>query len=473
MTNREMHIVRQRAKYIFADWLMTLMAFSIFNIIRYYIVPGLKDQYDLEQYIFMDKMIWEIILVPCALILVYAVSGFYNNPYLKSRLGVLSNTLINAIVGAALIYFLILLNDFGAKSRDYLMIIVLIALLFTFIYIGRSIVTQLLLIELRNRGYRFNVLIIGNSYKSREMAKYLSDPALKFPYKVVGFIRTANGKDIEDGSKVWDIDRAFEICRDENVNQIVIALNHSDDREVMMYVDKFIALGIPIKIAPDTLSYVTSNIRLADIMGTPLVDLTSPKMNDFQKNFKRILDIIVSSIVLIVLCPLLIIIALAVKKSSKGPVIYRQERVGVRQRPFWIYKFRSMYIDAENEGPQLSHEGDKRITGVGKILRKYRLDELPQFWNVLRGDMSLVGPRPERKFYVRQIISKAPYYTLVFQVRPGITSWGMVKYGYASNVDEMVDRSRYDLIYLNNMSLSTDVKIIIYTVRTVLKGEGK
>ena len=179
-----------------------------------------------------------------------------------------------------------------------------------------------------------------------------------------------------------------------------------------------------------------------------------------------------SLIALVILFIPMLIVALTIKIDSKGPVFYSQERVGYKQKKFNILKFRSMTTDAEKSGPQLSSENDSRITKLGRILRKYRIDELPQFWNVLKGDMSLVGPRPEREYFIHKIVEKAPYYTLVHQVRPGITSWGMVKYGYAKNVDEMILRLRYDLIYLTNISILVDLKIIIYTVKTVFTGRG-
>ena len=244
------------------------------------------------------------------------------------------------------------------------------------------------------------------------------------------------------------------------------------DADIIRILSRLFPLGIPVKIAPDTLSYITGNIKLNDILGIPFIDLTSPRMSEFQKNVKRTFDVTVSILTMIVLSPALVATAIAVKLSSPGPVLYCQERIGKGRRPFIIYKFRSMRADAEKEGPQLSSDNDNRITPWGKVMRKYRIDELPQFWNVLRGDMSLVGPRPEREFFIRQIVRRAPYYGLIFQVRPGVTSWGMVQYGYASSVDAMVERSRYDLLYLNNMSLSTDVKIMIHTVKTIIDGVG-
>ena len=196
-------------------------------------------------------------------------------------------------------------------------------------------------------------------------------------------------------------------------------------------------------------------------------------MPEWQKSVKRTVDIVVSTISLILLLPAFAVISFLIKRDSQGSVFYKQERIGRHGKPFNIYKFRTMYSDAESDGvPRLTGDNDRRITRIGSFLRKYRIDETPQFWNVIKGDMSLVGPRPEREYFAQRIVEKAPYYTLTYRIRPGITSWGMVKYGYAQTVDEMIERSKYDLIYLENMSLFIDIKIVLYTVRTVLTGKG-
>lgn len=276
----------------------------------------------------------------------------------------------------------------------------------------------------------------------------------------------------EIAEKVYSIEDVEEVCRRDNIDQLIIAQTSYNEEKVLTLLYKLFSLGIPIKIMPDTFSYITSGIRLQDIYGEPFIDLTSPAISESSKNVKRTIDVAVSVLMLVVLSPVYLWLAILVKRDSPGPVFYRQERIGLRQKPFFIYKFRSMRTDAEKSGPRLSSDDDTRVTRVGKMLRKYRLDEIPQFWNVLKGDMSLVGPRPERAYFIAKIMERAPYYALMYQVRPGITSWGMVKYGYASNVDQMVERTRFDLIYMSNMSLFVDFKILIYTVNTVFRGKG-
>lgn len=474
MKGRNFTKAMQRTKYVIADFVMVSVAFFLFNIFRYHELGihtyGFSTLWD---YLASPKLVAEQILVPASLLGIYWLSGFYNHPFIKSRLSEFSTTLLSVIVSTAIIYLVLLINDTtGLKIKDYETILALFGLLMSFTYLGRWALTERTIRHLRRRHWIYSTLIIGNSRKSRDIYRRLKQAGSVWTYDVIGFIQLDREHQINDGMPSWGLDELEVICDDYGVDQIIFAPERIYDNDIMDILSRLFPLGIPVKIAPDTLSYVTANIHMNDILGIPFIDLTSPRISEFQKNVKRSFDVIASLTALTVLSPLIGVTALIVRLTSPGPAIYSQERVGKGHRPFRIYKFRSMRSDAEKEGPQLSSETDSRVTPWGKIMRKYRIDEIPQFWNVLKGDMSIVGPRPEREFFIEQIMKRAPYYGLIFQVCPGITSWGMVKFGYARNIDEMVARSRYDLLYINNMSISTDIRIMIHTVKTVIKGAG-
>jgi exopolysaccharide biosynthesis polyprenyl glycosylphosphotransferase len=264
-----------------------------------------------------------------------------------------------------------------------------------------------------------------------------------------------------------------EILENLHIEEIIVAVEASDHdriKKILLQIDNG---KRRIKLLPDTFEILSGNIKMTNLFGVALIELKRDTMPYWQQAFKRMFDILFSLFALILLTPFFLFSAIAVKISSPGSILFLQDRIGKDGKVFKIIKFRTMFMNSENNGPQLSSENDPRITPIGRFMRKTRLDEFPQFFNVLIGDMSLVGPRPERQFYIDQIALKEPQYVQLTRVRPGITSWGQVKYGYAENVEQMLQRMKYDLIYLKNRSLALDFKIMLHTVIIVLKAKGK
>ncbi|MFO0494092.1 MAG: sugar transferase [Flavobacteriia bacterium] len=294
-------------------------------------------------------------------------------------------------------------------------------------------------------------------------------------HRFIGFVNI-NGVDRQLEEKlnylghVNDLDA---VLRENNVEEVIIALESTEHAKLKSIVTRIEGSNIRIKILPDMYDILSGSVKMNNIFGALLIEVNSDGMPVWQQAIKRFMDVVLSILAFLLLMPLYLILAIGVKASSPGPIFFLQERIGINGRVFKIIKFRTMYVDSEKHGPQLSSAHDPRITRIGRFMRKLRLDEFPQFVNVILGEMSLVGPRPERQFYIDQIASIEPQFLHLTKVRPGITSWGQVKYGYAENVDQMLQRMKFDLLYLKNRTLALDFKIMLYTILIVLKAKGK
>lgn len=463
--------------YIVWDVLAALLAWGIFFFFRKNSIEN--NSFDDVNQVFRDSNFWiGIIVLPIVWLCFYALQGTYKNIYRKSRLKELQMTFWASMIGVIVIFFALLLDDhISSYHKYYVSFLMLFGLHFGLTYIGRLCITSHTANLIHTRRVGFPTLLIGSKERAFETYTDLNSQAVYSGNLFVGFI-TVNGRiderlqavmphlggvaDINAIIEKYNVEEvifAIESYENDKINEIIRLLDRRDD--------------VILKITPELRDIVYGSVKINSIFHSPLITINPRPMEEWQYSVKRLMDILLSLLALILLSPVFIVTALIVKITSPGPVFYAQERIGYRGKPFKMHKFRSMYVDAEASGPALSKDDDPRITPFGRIMRKFRLDEIPQFFNVLKGTMSIVGPRPERQFFIDQIVERAPEYLLLQKVKPGITSWGQVKYGYAENVDEMIERLRYDLLYLENMSLTTDIKILLYTVLIIIQGRGK
>ena len=461
---------KQAGKYILSDFISASVAWLLFNILRYEVFAIDEGADSLLDYLQYPGVLGGQVVIPLFWLVLYYFSGYYNKPFGKSRLTELFSTFITVLIGTVFVFFALLLDDIP-RSIDiyYKLFFGMFGLQFFITYIPRLLITQSGMRKIKNREWAMKVLIIGAGGKAVRIAHDL----YRLGYDICGFVSEDERTPVKaDRNQVLGTVEDIPVLMEkENVDEIVLAVESKNNKALLGILYSLYRYKRPIKVLADRFNML-SKIQLRTIRGIPLVDVTDNNFSPAEQNIKLFLDKVCSVVALLLLSPLFAYIAWRVKKDSPGPVFFRQERIGYLGQPFWMYKFRTMYVNAEENGPSLSSEDDLRVTPFGRIMRKYRLDELPQFWNVLKGDMSLVGPRPERKYFIDEIVKTAPYYYLLHNVRPGITSLGMVKYGYAASVDKMVESMEYDILYYVNMSLTLDLTILIDTVKTVITGKG-
>ncbi|MBQ5774233.1 MAG: sugar transferase [Paludibacteraceae bacterium] len=419
--------------YMLVDFMSAMLVWMAFLLFRWLVYEGRMFSVD-TVLIPMFNFYWPLVLYPLGCLFVYYLSGYYLRPLRRPYSRELRRTLVSSLIISVGAFFLIVIDDpiNGHYDRYLTSLLVLFVLQFVGCYLPRLLVTY-----------------IAHTFDDRAPRRY-----------------TIRSKD-----EVIEFEKAHA---QQAYDEVILDLKSKNKEEEMyMLISRLYPANVEISVVPSLYDMLTGAAVIADVADQPLIPITEHKMNDAGLCIKRAFDVVVSLMALILLSPIYILVAIAVWSTSSGPIFYLQERIGLHGIPFKIIKFRTMRMHAEKDMPQLSLHNDPRVTRVGKFLRKYRLDELPQFWNILRGEMSIVGPRPERRYFINQIEEQAPYYCMIYKIRPGLTSWGPIKVGYTDTLEKMIRRLNYDIVYVENMSLGLDLKIMFYTLGVIFKGKGR
>ena len=423
---------KQQLLYILVDILSSLLVWGSFLIFRWLVYDGRVFSVD-SVLIPMFNFYTPLIAYPIGCLIIYYLSGYYLRPLRKPYLRELRRTFISALIISFGAFFIFIIDDPVTQYERYITsLIVLFVLQFIGSYIPRLLVTY-----------------ISHKFDHDEPRIYT----------------------IHSMNEVEQFEQAHQL---EPYDEVILDFkSKSKENDIYTLINRLYPCNVEISVVPSLYDMLTGAAMIDDVSDQPLIRISEHKMSDTGLCIKRAFDVVVSAMMLILLSPLYLILSLLVWYSSEGSVFYKQERIGLHGLPFNIIKFRTMCVHAEEATPQLSADDDPRITKVGKWMRKYRLDELPQFWNILRGEMSIVGPRPERRYFINQIEEKAPYYCMIYKIRPGLTSWGPIKVGYTDTLDKMIRRLNYDIVYIENMSIRLDIKIMFHTIGVIFNGKGK
>ena len=469
-----MKLRKHTIPFILIDFVAAMISWFTFFTYRKVFVEPDKFGYDIP-FEANSHLYLGLLVVPLYWVLLYALSGAYIDVWRKSRIKEISRTFSITVMGVVILFFTLLLDD-EVKSYEvyYKTILTLFSLHFVVTTFGRILTATLIKRLINARKIGFKTIVVGSNTIALDLVKELQNGKDRQGYLLEGFVNVTDAHELNGFLPyLGNYTQLPDLIKKHQIEEVIIALESSKHREITEVNNLLEDEPVIIKIVPDLFDVVSGSVKMQNVLGTALIEINHQIMPTWQMVLKRVIDVVVSLLVLLVLSPLYLLFVIAVKVSSPGPAFFKQARIGLHGKPFYILKYRTMVVNAEANGPALSSKDDKRIISVGRTLRKYRLDEIPQFYNVLVGDMSLVGPRPERQFFIDQIMPVAPHYKHLQRVRPGITSWGMVKYGYAENIEQMIERLKFDILYIENMSLAMDFRIMIYTIKTIIQGRGK
>jgi len=458
-------------KFISFDVLAALIVWLLFMVFRKTVVDA-QIFSNVKIFVPNYDFVSGFIFFPLSCLFVHSLSGFYRRPERQTKTVAILTTFVSSLIVSIVIFFVLMIDDIVVSYEYYYYsLLALLGLMFSVTLFFRLYQYFQIRQAYRSKRWTINTLIIGTGKKALKMAQDIEQNAEEYTLK--GFVHVDNQPgEVPRELVIGYMNGIGDVINKHDIKDVIISLDNTDEHQLFRLINAMYSFDVDIRFTPRLYEILTGGSRIRMMGASPLVNITTLNMPDWQFSVKRYFDIVFSLIMLVLAAPLLVYFMIRIKKDSAGPVFYLQDRVGYLGKTFKIIKFRTMYDGSENGVPQLSSANDDRITPLGRMLRKYRIDELPQLWNILKGDMSVVGPRPERKYFIDQIIEEAPYYCLLYKIRPGLTSWGPIRIGYSDSVEKMIERLNYDIIYLDNMSLMTDFKILAQTVEIVFKGKG-
>lgn len=463
----------RKIRFVVSDFLAAYVSWVFFFFFRKKVLD--EGGVHSEEYL---KLFLGAAAIASFWVLLYYLFGFYHDIFRKSRIKELLNLMHASFWGCIIIFLTTLLDDLGVNDyQKYYQTL----LLYFVLHFGLGFFSKLLSITyikhlIKSGAVSFNCLLVGNSHKVVRSMQELQMANHILGLKFIGFVspdETTSSVQLTDVRFWGDTSQILKVIRRCKVDRVVICINPTEHIKIKELTNLLAGSGTKLSVMPDLYQILIGSVKVEHVFGVPLIDIDHDLMPFWQKVLKRWIDVAVATVVMFAGLPFFLIFMLVTCVTSKGPVFFVQERVGLNGKIFKMVKFRSMYVNSEQYGPALATEDDPRVTPWGKFMRKTRIDELPQFWHVFLGQMSLVGPRPERQYFIDQITQYAPEYRHLHKIRPGITSLGQVKYGYAENIDQMLERLKYDLLYIENMSIANDFRILYFTIMTVIEGKGK